>query len=237
MSAATDSRAERMKLARLLGLDGPDALACVRGVPAGELRAYRYAVTDVLFDDGRATLERTAEAARLLPAATLARIGERALGPLICARLTALLDPARAAEIARHFPVEFLADLAAELDPRRVVDVVLATPPERVRAIALAMAARGEHVAMGRFVGYLDRETLAACVRELADADVLRVAFVLEDYGRLEEIVEIAGLARTRRMLAAAPSEGLEEETRGLLGHLGAAGRRRLRDAAAGAGR
>ena len=233
MSAATDSRAERVKLARLLGLDGADALACVRGVPAGELRAYRYAVTDVLFDDGRATLERTAEASRLLPAPTLARIGARALGPLICARLTGLLDPGRASEIAGHFPVEFLAELAAELDPRRVVDVVVSTPPERVLAIALEMAARGEHVAMGRFVGYLDRETLAACLRELADADVLRVAFVLEDYGRLEEIVELAGLERTRRMLADAPSQGLGDEARGLLGHLGAPQRRRLR---AGAG-
>jgi hypothetical protein len=153
MSAATESRAEAAKLARLLGLDGPESLTYVHQVPASELRDYREAVTELLYDDDQALLQRTADAARLLPAHTLATIGEHALGPLICARLTGLLDPDRAVEISGHFSIDFLAQLSAELDPRRAVDVVTSMPGDRVLEIAAAMAAAGEHVAMGRFVG------------------------------------------------------------------------------------
>jgi hypothetical protein len=229
MSAATDSRAEAAKLARLLGLDGPESLASVQQAPASELRDYRDAVTELLYDDDRALLQRAADAARLLPAHTLATIGERALGPLICARLTGLLDPARAVDISRHFSIDFLAQLAAELDPRRAVDVITSMPPDLVLDIAVAMAARGEHVGMGRFVAHLDDDTLAACIEELTDEDLLRVGFVLEGKERLGEVFELVGLERTQRMLDGAGSMGLGEEALDLLDHLDARQRKQLR--------
>ena len=220
MSAATDSRAEAVKLARLLALDGPESLACVHQVPASELRDYRDAVTELFYEDDGELLQRVADAARLLPAHTLAMMGERALGPLICARLTGLLDPDRAAEISRHFSIDFVAQVAAELDPRRAIDVVTSTPPDRVLEIAVAMAARGEHVAMGRFVVHLDNEALAACIEELSDEDVLQVGFVLEGKERLDEVFEMVGLDRTRRILDRAESMALDEEALDLLDHL-----------------
>jgi len=229
VSAATDSRVEVVKLARLLGLDGPESLACVQQVPASELRNYRDAVTDLLYEDSRALMQRAAAAARLLPAHTLATIGERALGPLICARITGLLDPDRAAEISRHFSIDFLAQLAAELDPRRAVDVVVSTPPDRVLAIALAMAARGEHVAMGRFVAHLDHSTLAGCIEALSDEDLLRVSFVLEAKERIIEIFDLVGLGRMQRVLDGADSQGLGEEALDLLDHLDVRQRKQLR--------
>ncbi len=220
MSAATDSRAEAAKLARLLGLEGPESLAYLQQVPASELRDYRDAVTELLYDDHRAQLQRTADAARLLPARTLAAIGEHALGPLICARLTGLLDPDRAVEISRHFSIDFLAQLAAELDPRRAVEVVTAMPGGQVLDIALAMATHGEHVAMGRFVAHLDSDTLAACIAQLTDEDMLRVGFVLEGKQRLDEMFELVGVERTQRMIDGAESMGLSEEALDLLDHL-----------------
>jgi hypothetical protein len=229
VSAATDSRAEAAKLARLLGLDGPDSLAYVQQVPASELRDYRDAVTELLYEDDRRLLRRVAGAEWLLPAHTVATIGEHALGPRICARLTGLLAPVRAAEISRHFSVEFLAQLAAELDPRHAVDVVTSLSPDRVRGIAVAMAARGEHVAMGRFVAYLDRDALVACMEELTDEDLLRVTFVLEGKERLEEVFELAGIGRTQRILNDAESMGLREEALDLFGHLNARQRKQLR--------
>jgi hypothetical protein len=222
MSAATESRAEATKLARLLGLDGPESLAYVHGVPASELRDYRAAVTELLHDDDQALLARTADAARLLPAHTLATIGEQTLGPLICARLTGLLDPHRAVDISRYFSIGFLARLSAELDPRHAVDVVTSMPGDRVLEIAVAMAAAGEHVAMGRFVAHLDDGTLAACIKELTDEDMLRVAFVLEGKERLDHVFELVGLERTQRMLDGAESIGLGEEALDLRDHLAA---------------
>jgi hypothetical protein len=228
VSAATDSRSEVAKLARLLGLDGPESLAYLDRVPAPELRDYREAVTDLLYDDDRAALQRAADAARLLPAGTLAKIGERALGPLICARLTGLLDSDRVADISGQFSIGFLAQVAAELDPRRAVDVVTSIPPDRLLAIALRMAAREEHVAMGRFVAYLDDRTLEACIEELSDEDLLRIAFVLEGKERLADVYEVVGLERTQRMLDGAKSIGLDEEALDLFDHLSASQRKAL---------
>lgn len=217
-------------LARLLGLDGPEALSCAADTPAVELRAYRRAVSEVLFEDRRELLARAAEVARVLPPRTLAAIGERALGPLICARMTSLLETDRAATIARHMTLEFLVELSAELDPRRVVEVLVATPSERVVSVALQLAARGEYVAMGRFVGHLDTQTLRACIRGLSDEQLLRVAFVLEDKQRMGEIVELIGQRRVRRMLRDAAGRGLAPEARELVDHLDAPQRRLLRE-------
>jgi hypothetical protein len=227
MSATPNSRAEIAKLARLLGED-QGSLAYLQDVPAEELRDYREAVTELLYDDPRATLRRAADAAPLLPIYVLSTVGEHALGPLVCARLTGLIAPDRAVEVSRHFSIDFLAQLAAELDPRRAVAVVTAMPRKRVVGIAVAMAARGEHVAMGRFVAHLDDKTLTACVRKLTDEDLLRIAFVLEGMERLDAMFELVGIERTRSMLDGAEGMGLGEEARYLVENLSARHRKQL---------
>ena len=226
MTGAIESRAEAAKLARLLRLDGPEALAFVYGVPAEELRRYREELTDLLFDGDRLTFQRLANAARLLPARTAARVAQRALGPLICARVTGLVEPSRAADIARSFSVEFLAQLAAELDPRRAIDVITAMPHDAVCDVAVAMAADGEHVAMGRFVAHLDRAALLDCIARLGDEDLLRVAFVLEDEDRLGALLELVGSERAAALFAHAAAFGPPGQAEDLLAHLAAGGPR-----------
>jgi hypothetical protein len=230
---SAEARAEIVKLARLLGLDGADSLSYLRGVSAAELVAYREAVIEALYDEGRDQLQRAADAAKLLPARVLAKIGERAFGPLICARLAGLIDARRAAEIAEHFSIEFLAQLAAELDPRRAVDVLSLLPRDRVVAIALAMAARGEQVAMGRFVAHLDKRTLGECIEGLSDEDVLRVAFVAEGSRPQSRVFDAAGVVRIRGVIAAARGAGLGEEAEFFLHRLSPSQRGRV-EAAAG---
>jgi hypothetical protein len=224
VSRASESRSETAKLARLLGLEDRQALEFLLAVPAPELRDYREAVTDLLYDDQQELLQRAADVSRLLPARTLAAISERALGPLICARLSGLLDPRRAAEISDHFTVDFLARLAAELDPRRAAEVVSAIATDTVVGVSLVMAANREHVAMGRFVAYLDEATLGRCVEALGDEDLLRMVFVTEGDERLTLVFEIIGAERAARMLAAAHESGLVEEAEHLVGRLDAVG-------------
>ncbi len=74
MTGAIESRAEAAKLARLLALDDPEALAFVYDVSAEELRRYREELTDLLFDGDRPTFQRLANSARLLPARTSALV-------------------------------------------------------------------------------------------------------------------------------------------------------------------
>jgi hypothetical protein len=227
-AASAESRAETAKLARLLGLDGPGGLSYLYGVPARDIAEYREAVIEALYSEGGEQLRRAADAARLLPARVLAKVGELALGPLVCARLTGMIDPSRAGEIAEHFAVEFLARLAAELDPRRAVEVVSAMPRDLIVAVALEMASQGEQVAMGRFVAHLDQSTLRDCIDGLGDEDVLRVAFVAEGSKPHSRMFDAAGVRRMRAVLDAAPAAGLAEEACFFVERLNASQRARL---------
>jgi len=224
VSSGPESRSETVKLARLLGVADPQELAFLLRVPAPELRDYRDAVTDLLYDQERELLQRAANVARLLPVRTAASIAERALGPLVCARLTGLLDPRRAAEISDHFTVDFIAQLAAELDPRRAAEVVRGIATDTVVAVSTAMAANGEHVAMGRFVAYLDEAALSGCVEALCNEDLLRVAFVMEGDERLTAVFEMIGAERADQMLAAARASGLVEEAKYVIERLDTVG-------------
>ncbi|MFI5003396.1 MAG: hypothetical protein ACHQE6_00130 [Solirubrobacterales bacterium] len=137
--------------------------------------------------------------------------------------ITGLLDPRRAAEISEHFTVEFLSRLAAELDPRRAVEVVSAITADTVVSVSVAMAANGEHIAMGRFVAYLDDAALSLCIEALRDEDLLRVAFVMEGEERFTSVFEMIGVERAKRMLGAAHVNGLIEEAEHVAGRLQAA--------------
>jgi hypothetical protein len=220
MTAATlERRAEIAKLARLLELD-PGAFEYLEAVEPAEIARYREQATDLLYDADRVRLKRMADASRLLPVQVLAAIGRNALGPLLCARLTGLLDARRAIEIAEHLPSPFLAELGAEMDPRRATEVIAGMPAEQVAEVAAEMARRGEHVAMGRFVAHLSDPALAACVEVAGDADLLRVALVLDGKERL---AQIAGLLSEERLAAlgrAAADESLWPELLELSRHL-----------------
>ena len=59
-------------------------------------------------------------------------------------------------------PVEFLADVAVELDPRRADAVIARIPAERIVLISRELLRRREYVAMGRFVGHLNDDAVEA---------------------------------------------------------------------------
>jgi len=87
---------------------------------------------------------------------------------------------------------------------------------------------------MGRFVGHLSAPAIAAAVAAMDDADLLRVAFVLEDRDQLSSL--LAGLPRRRMagIVDAAAADNLWVQALDLVPHLRPAQRRQL---AAAAGR
>jgi hypothetical protein len=219
MTATTlERRAEIAKLERLLAVE-PSALEYLEAAEPDDIARYREEATDLLFD-ADVRLKRMADASRLLPAPVLATIGQRTLGPLLCARLTGLLDPKRAIEIAEHLPAPFLAELGAEMDPRRATDVIARMAPERVAESASEMAVRGEHVAMGRFVAHLSDDALAKCVEQVSDADLLRIGLVLEGKDRLGQISALLPDERLASLARAAVDEDLWPELLNLAEHV-----------------
>lgn len=209
-------RAEVMKLARLLELPAGE-LAYLEQVSVSELRRLREQVTDVMFDGGGG-LGRLAAASRLLPAAVIAKIGEHAFGAVLAARIAGLLEPARAADVAARLPTPFLAEVAIHLDPRRAADLLARIPAARIAEVAGALAAAGEHVTLGQFVGHLPDASIAAALREMDDLTVLHVAFVLEDPSAIDRLVALMDDARLEGLGAAAAGSELWPDVLELLG-------------------
>jgi hypothetical protein len=227
-----ESRVEILKLARLLHLE-PERLAYLEDVPADDIRRLRERATDRLFDADAQALQRVAAASRLLPTPLAASIGQRAFGPLLCARVAGRLDPGRGVELASRMPAEFLADVAVELDPRRAADVIVRIPTAQIVAVAAILAQRREYVAMGRFVGHLSDEAIAGALEVIDDASLLQIVFVLEGKQRLNHVAGLLPEARLPGLVRAAAKGKLWPEALDLLSHLGERRRGRFADVAA----
>ena len=221
MSESLQAKAEILKLARILGRE-PDTLDYLERVPAADVRALREQVTDMLFSAHSQVLSRLAAASRLLPVGLVAVIGEKTFGPVLSARMAALLDPDRAVEMADKLPTEFLADVAIAIDPRRTSEVIGRIPPARVAEVTSELLRREEYVTMGRFIGHLSDEAIAAAVAVMDERELLGVAFVLEDKARLDRLAELLSDERANRVIKTAASEDMWVEALDLLNHLGA---------------
>ena len=213
------SHAEVMKLARLLDRE-PDQLAYLERLAPADLRVLRDSVTETLYDAHGSALTRLAAASRVLPSGLTATIGQRAFGPLLSARLAGLLDTDKAVDVATKLPPPFLADVAVELDPRRASDLIASIAPALIGQVTAELVARREYVTMGRFVGHLGDEAIAAAVASMDDEAVLQVAFVLEDKSHLSRLFAKLPKGRSAGIVAAAADEGLWIEALDLLNHL-----------------
>lgn len=218
MSEQVEVRAELMRLARLLGAE-PEELSYLEAVPAAELRQLRGQVTDVLFAENP-LLHRIAAAARILPGSVAAPLAERVFGAVLTARLAGVVEADKAVEIAGKLPVAFLADVAVELDPRRVGETLAKIPPAQVAAVAKELLRRREYLTMGTVVGQVPDESVAAALTHADPHSLLQVALVLEDKEDLPRLFALTEPERIVGIYAAAEQAGLAEEAADLLPYL-----------------
>jgi Mg/Co/Ni transporter MgtE len=147
-------------------------------------------------------------------------ISQHAFGAMLSARISGMLDPARAVDVAEKLPPSFLADIASELDPRRASNVIAGMPADQIVGVTRELTRRGEYVTMGRFVGHLGDDALLAAVATIDDATLLRTAFVLEERDRLDALADLISDERLEALLDAAEREALWPEVIDLLTHL-----------------
>jgi hypothetical protein len=232
MSASHEAQAEIEKIARLLRVE-PGRLAYLEEVDQDALRELRDQATDRMFAAGQHLFSRLGAASRIVPSPVAATISQRAFGPLLTSRMAGNADPAAAIAVAKRLPPDFLADVAVEMDPRRAPDVIAGLPAELVASTTAELAARGEWVTMGRFVGQLSEDVLAATVEVLDDEALLRIAFVTEQPARLADVLEKLPEQRLDGMVAAAYEHDLMSETDWLLDVIGPQGAQRIKAAIA----
>ncbi|MFD8980331.1 hypothetical protein [Streptomyces sp. NPDC059564] len=220
------SRAEAEKTARLLG-EEPGALGFLKELPEDDVRAFRERASAALFDGAPEMLDRIAAATRLVPAGVAAAISQKALGPRLAAAVAGRLDASRAADIIGKLPVSFTAESCAHLDPRRIAGIVDRLDEGLVVRIGVALAGRGDHLTMGRFVGHLRDGALGRILGRVGDADVLRAGFYVDQPERLPRVLALMGDDRLASVVRAAAADGLWEEALSVAAAVG--GEQRLR--------
>ena len=219
-----DGGVEILKLAWLVDAE-PEDLSYLQDVASQDIRDLREQVTVAMFDSDRQLLQRVAAATKLVPPKLAAVIGERAFGPLLCARVTGLLEPSRAIDIAERLETDFLADLAVELDPRRASRVIA--------EITRELAEREEYVPMGGLVGHLSEAALRAAIDAIDDETLLLTAYVVEAKGNLGALVGLLPPERLETIIRSAAELDLWPEALDVLGHVSERQRGQLGDIAA----
>jgi hypothetical protein len=215
---------ELQKLAHCLGVPVGrlDALA---GLPSNDLQLLRAQIAEALFQHDRRRFAKMAALSNSVPVALAAKVTQHALPPLLAARTAELIDPDRAADLVGRLSDEYVADVSAAMDAARAPEVVARIPAARIGTIAAELARRQEWVVIGGFVAQISEDGLAAAVRSFDGEQLLRVAYVLDDKSRLDEISAVITDEQRDQMLAAAAEQGLWIELGDMLAHLGPQGR------------
>lgn len=211
------TRAGLTRLARVLG--ATDASVQVLAARNHlELRQLEDRVSAALFDEHRKALQRIADASRLLPASLVAKMSELVFGPMLSARVSGLMPPDRAIEVAGRLRTKFLADVTIQLDPRSASELLARMPVTIVVEVAALLLQRGEYVTMGRFVDDLPDAAIRAVVERVQDDGALvRIAGYVERRERVMELIEMIPADRLRRVVAAAATGPEEVQRSGLV--------------------
>jgi hypothetical protein len=184
----------------------------VADLPVADLRELRRQVSDALFNLDRPAFVRAAALSKAVPGAIAARLTEAILPPIISARVAEVLDPARAADLVTRLSESYVAEVAVRMDAARSPQVIEAIPAEKVGAVARELARREEWVVIGGFVSAVSPAALAAAVAAFSGEQLLRIGFVLDDPGRLDDIAGMLTGEQTAALVAAAAESALWAE-------------------------
>lgn len=189
------ARVEVTKLARELGCEEAE-VAFLSDRPSSDLRRLRTTITRARFARHEAQFRRLAGFTGMVPPSLAAKAAQAALGPLLSARVAAVVDPDQAVDLARRLEPGFLADVSLHLDPFAVAPIIGRLPDSLIVTVGRELLARGEHLVLGRFVSVVTTESSLAVVEDASAEDLLQIALFTEDQSALDDVV--AGLPLDR---------------------------------------
>lgn len=191
---AHEMQGEKSELA-FLSTTSPDDLRDLRGI-----------ISHAMFSRHESRVKGLAAVSKKLPAAVTAKITEIAMGPMLSARVAAVMDPADAAKLAGHLKPEFLADLSVHLDPSRVEAIIARLDRDLVVDVGRRLLTDGHVLTLARFTGVVGPQTSLRVMDGASGAEILQVALFLDDTSVLDEI--LAGLPdETVSAIAAATAD------------------------------
>ncbi|MEU4452983.1 hypothetical protein AB0F44_16745 [Nocardioides sp. NPDC023903] len=204
MTALT-SALEITKLAHEMHVDEAE-LAFLATTSPDDLRDLRGIVSHAMFSRHESRVKGLAAVSKKLPAAVTAKITEIAMGPMLSARVAAVMDPADAAKLAGHLKPQFLAELSVHLDPSRVEGIIAKLDSALVVEVGRRLLAEGHLLTLARFTGVVPPETSLEVVDGASGTEILQLALFIDEPSVVDPI--LAGLSdETVAEIAAATAE------------------------------
>jgi len=176
------------RIARLLHLE-PSEIHGLQGVPDADLRILHDQISKRLFGDAQRQFARVAALSKTIPGPLAGVLAEKFLPPVMAARVSEMLDPAKARDLIGRVSVKYLAEIALALDPVRSRPVVQQLPAGPIGKVAKELFSRHEYAAMAEFVGTVTTEALMAAFEVATPHDLLAVVPLLEWNDNLDVVV------------------------------------------------
>lgn len=220
MTSPLERRGELLRLARVLGVE-PAELDALDGASVADLRALRHAVADRLLERNRAQFARAVAFGDVVPGPVAAKLAQHVMGPVLGGRAAALMAPARAADLARRLPADFLAEGACHVDVRHAGPLLRDIDRDTMAATGEHLRRRREWVVLGAFVGHLEDDVLVDLLAGFDGEALLRSGVVIEDPSRIDAVLGMLDDERLDGLLEAADEHGLWADIVSLNVHLG----------------
>ncbi|MET3962110.1 muconolactone delta-isomerase [Marmoricola sp. OAE513] len=176
------------RIARLLRVDATE-IEGLDDVPAADLRILHDQISGTLFADGQRQFARVAGLSKTIPGPVAGVLAEKFLPPVMAARVSEMLDPAKARDLIGRVSIRYLAEIALALDPVRSKPVVQQLPPEPIGKVAKELFGRKEYATMAEFVGTVTVDALFAAFEVATPQDLLAVVPLLEWNDNLDRVI------------------------------------------------
>ncbi|NMN98476.1 hypothetical protein [Antrihabitans stalactiti] len=232
MSDAVDTKAEIIKLSRVLGEDVA-ALEFLETIGWRQLREFRYLVADQFFEGAESRLKNLAAAAKLVPNPIIVKLAPIYFEPRLAAGVAGLVDEEKALKLVPKLPVSLMAETLPYVDPRKIGQLVSKVPVDVARKLLPVMIASGEYISMGQLVDFVTPEQLAGVLPILDDVSLLRIAEVTENKDQFDIIIPLIDDARIARVIQTAREENLLDVAIELLNEVNVHTRGRMANIAA----
>ncbi|TSD93439.1 hypothetical protein FOS14_23080 [Skermania sp. ID1734] len=219
--------AQLLKLGRLLDTD-PEQLRYLESLGAEGLRKLRELASEQLFASYEDRLQRMAQASKLVPLSVALPMAEKSAPPRLMAAVAGLIETDRVVKAAPRISPQFMADLAAYLDPGRARPAIEAAPLEVARKVAKIIVDRQDLITMGNLISAVTDDALAACLPFLDDGSIVALGSVIDDRPRVDHLFGLLPDARLSGVARAATENNSWPELLGLMGDLSSAAQQRF---------
>jgi hypothetical protein len=202
------ARVEARKTAHQLGVE-PAEVDFLTALDPDVVRDLRERIDAARFARHDDRFRRLAALSSLPPPRIVARIAQGALGPMLAARVAAVMPADTAVALAGRMEPEFLTALSVHLDPRRADAIVRGLPDGLVVDVGRRLLEQGEHLTLGRLVSVVDTDAALEVVAEADGEALLDIAVLTEDPEALDRVLERLDDDRLAAMVRAGDADRL----------------------------